>query len=308
MVFIYKCKSYKEVITVKKEEEMFGQLLDWAKNNEEIRTIILTSSRANSNAIKDMFTDYDFELFVKDLRPFLNSDKWLEKFGTIIKRVPLKAVENENWITRLVLYEDGTKIDFQISTNESVNKLANETQLPPEYDNGYKVLLDKDNLTKDIKPPSYTAFITKKPTEEEYSEIMNSFWGDTAYVANSLWRDELYFVKFMLDNIIRFNYLQKVIEWYLGVKYDWKINPNKCGRWFKRYLDKPTWEELEKTFVGANIEDNWNALYKTADLFSRLSKEVGENLGYTYPLEYENKIREYLLRVRNLDNNANTFE
>ena len=293
---------------MKKEEEMFGQLLDWAKNNEEIRTIILTSSRANPNAFKDMFTDYDFELFVKDLRPFLISDKWLENFGTIIKRVPLKAVENECWITRLVLYEDGTKIDFQISTNESVNKLANKTQLPPEYDNGYKVLLDKDKLTKDIKPPTYTAFITKKPTEEEYSEIMNSFWGDTAYVANSLWRDELYFVKFMLDNIIRFNYLQKVIEWYLGVKYDWKINPNKCGRWFKRYLDKPTWEELEKTFVGANIEDNWNALYKIADLFSRLSKEVGENLGYTYPLEYENKIREYLLKVKNLDNNANTFE
>jgi aminoglycoside 6-adenylyltransferase len=293
---------------MKKEEEMFGQLLDWAKNNEEIRTIILTSSRANPNAFKDMFTDYDFELFVKDLRSFLNSDNWLGNFGTIIKRVPLKAVEKENWITRLVLYEDGTKIDFQISTNESVKKLANETHLPPEYDNGYKVLLDKDNLTKDIKPPSYTAFITKKPTEEEYYEIMNSFWGDTAYVANSLWRDELYFVKFMLDKIIRFNYLQKVIEWYLGVKYDWKINPNKCGRWFKRYLDKPTWEELEKTFVGSNIEDNWNALYKTADLFSRLSKEVAEDLGYTYPLEYENKIRGYLLRVRNLDSNANTFE
>jgi aminoglycoside 6-adenylyltransferase len=282
---------------------MFCRLLEWGESNETIRTIILTSSRANQNAQKDIFSDYDVELFVQDLEPFLNSDNWIHTFGKMLSCFPLRAVENENWITRLVLYEDGTKIDFQISTNESVKKLVNASQLPPEYDNGYKVLLDKDNLTQNIKQPSFTAFITNKPSEDEYIELINEFWWDTTYVAKSLWRDELYYVKFMLDNIIRFNYLQTVIEWHLGVQYDWKLNPNKSGRRFKRYLDKQTWDEIERTFVGASIEDNWIALFMTADLFSRLCKEIGMNLGYIYPIEVEKNIREYLSKVRNFGRN-----
>ncbi|WP_078552023.1 aminoglycoside 6-adenylyltransferase [Bacillus alkalicellulosilyticus] len=221
---------------MRKQEEMFAQLLEWGEKNGEIRTIIVTSSRANPNAIKDVFSDYDIELFVKDLEFFLTSDKWMEHFGEVITFAPLIATENDGWLTRLVLYEDGIKIDFQISTNESVRKLTNKPQIPQEYENGYLVLLDKDNLTEDIKPPSYSAFVTKKPTEDEYRAIMNEFWWDTTYVAKSLWRDEIYVAKYMLDNIIRFNYLQKVIEWYIGVHNGWKVNPNKCGRWFKRYL------------------------------------------------------------------------
>jgi aminoglycoside 6-adenylyltransferase len=93
---------------------MFSRLLEWGEKNETIRTILLTSSRANPNALKDLFTDYDVEFFVQDLQPFLNSDSWIHNFGKIISCFPLKPVENENWITRLVLYEDGTKIDFQI--------------------------------------------------------------------------------------------------------------------------------------------------------------------------------------------------
>ncbi|WP_416150109.1 aminoglycoside 6-adenylyltransferase [Salipaludibacillus sp. HK11] len=293
---------------MRKEETMLAQLLEWAKKNEEIRTIILTGSRANPYAFKDVFTDYDIELFVKDLQPFLNSDTWMERFGEVVTFDPLKASENDGWITRLVLYEDGTKIDFQISTNESVKKLTNKPDIPLEYENGYMVLLDKDNFTKDIKPPSYSAFVTKEPTEEEYRAVVNEFWWDTSYVAKSLWRDELYSAKYMFDNIIRFNYLQKVIEWYIGIQNDWKVNTNKCGRWFKRYIDKETWEELETTFVGADLEENWNALFRAADLFNRLCREIGEELGYEYPIEVENKIRSYLLKARNLDSNATTFE
>ncbi|MBT2680103.1 aminoglycoside 6-adenylyltransferase [Bacillus sp. ISL-35] len=290
---------------MKQEQEMVSLLLDWAQRNDHIRTVLLTSSRANPYAFTDLFTDYDFEIFVDDLDVFMSDDGWLDQFGVLIKKVVL---QDGNWRTRLVLYEDGTKIDFQISTNDFIKSLAELTELPAKYDNGYKVLLDKDGLTKGIPAPSYKAYFTRKPSEEIYTEIINSFWGDTAYVANSLWRDELYFAKYMLDNVIRFNYLQPAIEWYLGVKHDWSINPNKFGRWFKRYLDPGTWSELEGTYAGAGIEENWEALFRTADLFSRMAKEVGESLGYQYPMEYEQKMRAYLLKVRNLPAEAERFE
>ncbi len=290
---------------MKQEQEMLSQLLEWAGNQENIRTVLMTSSRANPYAFTDLFTDYDFEIFINDLEAFVRDDDWLEQFGSLIKKVVL---QDGDWRTRLVLYEDGTKIDFQISTIEFIKQLASRTDLPERYDNGYKVLLDKDGIAKGIPAPSYKAYITKKPSEEKYADIINSFWGDTAYVANSLWRDELYFAKYMLDNVIRFNYLQPVIEWYLGVKHEWSVNPNKYGRWFKRYLDPDTWAELEGTYAGAGIEENWVALFRTADLFSRLAQEVGQSLGYPYPIVNEQKMREYLLKVRNLPVNAGSFD
>ncbi|MFT9598870.1 aminoglycoside 6-adenylyltransferase [Mesobacillus sp.] len=289
---------------MKQEQEMIGQLLDCARQNENIRTVIMTSSRANPYAFKDLFTDFDFEIFVDNLDAFNKDDGWLDLFGQLIKKVVL---QDGNWRTRLVLYEDGTKIDFQITTNDFVKHLASMSELPDAYDNGYKVLLDKDGITKGIPVPSYTAYRTKKPSAERFTDIINSFWGDTAYDANSLWRDELYFAKYMLDNIIRFNYLQPAIEWYLGVKHDWSVNPNKFGRWFKRYLDHDTWSELEGTYAGASLEENWEALFRMADLFSRLAQEVGNSLGYEYPMEYEQKMRVYLSKVKNLPQDAKSF-
>ncbi|MBS8263614.1 aminoglycoside adenylyltransferase [Mesobacillus boroniphilus] len=289
---------------MKQEQEMINQLLEWARQNENIRSVLMTSSRANPHAFTDLFTDYDFEIFVKDLDGFTRDDGWLNQFGTLIKKVVL---QDGNWRTRLVLYEDGTKIDFQVSTVEFIKHLGAMTELPERYDNGYKVLLDKDEITKGIPAPSYKAYITKKPSAEMFADIINSFWGDTAYVANSLWRDELYFAKYMLDNVLRFNYLQPVIEWYIGVKYDWSVNPNKYGRWFKRYLDSDTWTELEGTYAGAGIEENWEALYRTADLFSGLAQDVGKSLHYPYPFEYEQKMRKYLLKVMSLPQDAKSF-
>ncbi|WP_158651505.1 aminoglycoside 6-adenylyltransferase [Mesobacillus jeotgali] len=290
---------------MKQEQQMLNELLGWARQNDNIRTVLMTSSRANPRAFTDLFTDYDFEIFVNELDSFVQDDGWLDQFGSLIKKVVL---QDGDWRTRLVLYEDGTKMDFQITTNDFVKHLASMSELPDAYDNGYKVLLDKDGIAKGIPLPSYTAYITKKPSAERFADIINSFWGDTAYVANSLWRDELYFAKYMLDNIIRFHYLQPVIEWHLGVKHDWSVNPNKFGRWFKRYLDGDTWDELEGTYAGASLEENWEALFRMADLFSRLAQEVGKSLGYEYPMEYEQKMREYLLKVRNLPLDAESFK
>ena len=225
----------------------------------------------------------------------------MEQYGNVLTCVPLKAKENEGRVTRLVMYEDGTKIDFQIATIDVLNLLINKPVLPDDYDNGYKVLLDKDHLTKKMQAPTHTAFITKKPSREDYAELMNDFWWDTTYVAKNLWRDELYYAKFSLDSDLRFNSLQKLIEWSIGLENNWQVRTNKYGRWFKQYLETKTWEELESTFAGASIEENWDALFKMADLFKRLSLKVGAELGYPYPTELENKIRAYLLKVKNTE-------
>lgn len=42
---------------MKQEKEMLSLLVDWAQRNDHIRTVLMTSSRANPHAFTDLFTD-----------------------------------------------------------------------------------------------------------------------------------------------------------------------------------------------------------------------------------------------------------
>ena len=52
--------------------------------------------------------------------------------------------------------------------------------------------------------------------------------------------------------------------------------------------------------MGASIEDNWNALIRTTELFRRVAVEVGEALGYIYPQAMDARVTAYLNAVRDL--------
>jgi len=220
-------------------KDMVKEVTDWAKENENIRVVILTSSRTNPNAPVDMLSDYDIELFVYDLQPFLESDQWLETFGEILVRWPYEPVDNQDHTTRLVLYKDAPRIDFQIKERDVLTEIVSAPDLPEYYDIGYEVILDKDGITQGMKSPTHTAYRTKPPTKAEYESCTNDFWWNITYVAKYLYRDGFFFAKRMLDDSLRHGRLAKVIAWYIGSKNNWQSNPGVYGRWFKRYLVQP---------------------------------------------------------------------
>jgi len=57
---------------------------------------------------------------------------------------------------------------------------------------------------------------------------------------------------------------------------------------------------LECTYTGAGIEENWDALIKTIALFRKVAVEVGESLGYTYPMDLDRNMMLYLTKIRNM--------
>jgi aminoglycoside 6-adenylyltransferase len=64
-------------------------------------------------------SDYDIEMYVSDLNQFQQTDNWLGALGQIMVRWPLKprTTFEQNWITRPILFEDGMRIDLQITDN-----------------------------------------------------------------------------------------------------------------------------------------------------------------------------------------------
>ena len=272
------------------EQEVLSKFRKWAENNDLLRAAVLTSSRVNPDSSIDFISDYDIELYVKDLSIFELSDNWLNVFGPIMVRWPYKPGAQEERITRLVLFKDGVRIDFQITDNFEIKA--------DTYDNGYKILIDKDGILDNLDEPTYSQYIIKKPAAEEYEKVVHEFWWDAIYVPKYLWRDELPFAKYMLDNILRYSFLHPVIDWYIGMQNNWSVNTGIHGKKYKFYLDKKTWKELESTYTGADIKENWIAFFNTLSLFRKLAKKVGENLGYNYPGTLDREVTQYCMEIK----------
>ena len=117
-------------------------------------------------------------------------------------------------------------------------------------------------------------------------------------MAKHLWRDDLLPAKYNLDYMMKHYMLRKMIEWHIEVEHNWSLKPGVHGKGLKKLLDPNTWSALESTYVGASLEDNWNALFRTVDLFRVTAAAVADALGYTYPEELDSRVTQYLQTVR----------
>src|SRR5215471_11645200 len=95
---------------------VLDQLVRWANEQELIRAVILTSSRAIPHAALDLFSDYDVILVLRSIQPFYVDRNWLKLFGPVLAvyRDPLIDDNGQKRSAYVVQYETGLKIDFNL--------------------------------------------------------------------------------------------------------------------------------------------------------------------------------------------------
>lgn len=284
-------------------------LICWASSQELIRAVILTSSRAIPQASLDLFSDYDVILVTRSVQQFYTDRTWLETFGPVLAvyRDPLIPENGLERSAYVVQYENGLKIDFNLWPVELLQRVAKSAHLPAEFDAGYRVLLDKDGLTSGLQAPTYSAYIPTPPTEAHYLELLEGFFLDTTYVAKYLWRDDLVAAKHILDHSLKHGHLLPMLEWHSEIAHQWSLKPGPYGRRLKQHLPADLWSELESTYTGAGLEENWDALFRTINLMRRVARDVATALGFPYPHHLDQRVVSYLLKVQQLDPNAETF-
>src|SRR5215216_3537738 len=165
--------------------DVISKLVQWAEERDSIRAMLLTSTRAIPNALTDIFSDYDVVLVVEDIHPFFEDRSWLEDFGEVlvvywdpIYMDPQYGIEK---VANVTQYADGLKIDFTLWPVELLREIIQSSLIHPELDAGYRVLLDKDDLTSGMKPPTYRSYIPTPPTQEEYQKAIHDFFSDAPY-------------------------------------------------------------------------------------------------------------------------------
>lgn len=277
---------------------MFELILGVASRDERIRAVILNGSRANANAPRDDFQDYDVVYFVNKIDSFTENHEWIEVFGerVILQMPDLMRLPGYEDTTRsigfayLMLFKDGNRIDLTLFP---VDKL--ETDFV--RDSLSVLLLDKDDRFGEFPPASEAGYLIKKPSEKEFLDVCNEFWWVMPYVAKGLWRNEITYAKDCLENPVRKMFM-KIIEWQIGINTDFSVNFGNRGKNLKRLVDSRTYEKILATYAAADAEKIWETVFLMSDIFEESARNIAAHLGFAYNPAESNNVRKYLKDVK----------
>ena len=285
---------------MRSEEEMFDLILDTAREDERIRAVMMNGSRANPNAPKDFFQDYDIVYFVTEAVPYTRNLEWIKRFGEMmILQLPDDMVDpppvEAPGYCYLMQFSDGNRIDLSIFPVDKLDQWEEDSQTV--------ILLDKDGLFPDVPPTSDRDYLPKPPTAKQFDDCTNEFWWVSPYAAKGLWRDELPYAKHMAEHYIR-EQLDKMLDWYVGIKTGFQFSPGKGGKYLKHSLEPELFALLLQTYSDADPEHAWEALLAMTELFRRVAIPVAEHFGYAYPYGDDQRVSAHLRHVRALPREA----
>jgi len=285
---------------MRSEQEMMDLLLEFARKEANIRAVLMNGSRVNPNAKKDVFQDFDIACLVREVDSYRRNENVVNYFGEImILQTPEDMQdpppENNGHYAYLMQFMDGNRIDLSFYSMDRLNDVLGDSLTV--------VLLDKEDIVKKLPPPSDKDYLPKEPTEKLFQDCCNEFWWVSPYVAKGLWREELTYAKYMLDVVIR-EQLMKMITWYFGIKTGFRKSPGKLGKYIRNDVEPEIWMTLEKTYSNSNFDNIWESLFTMGNLFRRISNEVASVYGFQYPQKDDEKVSEYLHRIRNLARDA----
>lgn len=97
---------------------------------------------------------------------------------------------------------------------------------------------------------------------------------------------------------MRYVYLLLMLEWRMECDHLWSVPVGINGKGLKRRLSPAIWAELEATYAGASVEENWESLFRLVQLYGRIAREVAAALGYAYPEDLDQRVTDHARRMR----------
>ena len=276
---------------MRQPNEILELILNTAKEDENIRAVLMTGSRANPDCPADKYQDFDIVYFVKEVDPYWDNMEWIEdKFGkpALIQKpesMQLIPPDNDGNFMYLMLFPDGNRIDLQITAD------TYEDDGEPAI-----LLLDKDGTFPTIEEKEDFWYV-QKPDQKLFSDCCNEFHWCLNNVAKGIARDEISYAMKQLNECVR-DMLVQMLAWYVGVQYDFSVSAGKEGKYFKKLLPAGIYEKFTKTYSDADYEHMWDAAFEMLYLFGEVARYVAGQMHFTYDETEEKGIENYMLQVK----------
>jgi len=274
------------------EQEMMDLILGVANEDERIRAVLMSGSRANPAAPKDQYQDYDIAYLVPEIKSFTADHSWIDVFGERLMLQMPEAMRNpsgDGHFNYQMIFKDGNRIDLSIVpiTEENLR----------QYNSLTVTLLDKDGIVPKYPSATDKDYWLEEPSPLDYFSCCNNFCWCLNNVAKGIARDELSYVMQMLNTWVR-SELHDMMKWYIGTQHGFDFSVGKDGKYFKYYLEPELYDRYTTTYSDSNYENVWASVYAMCDLFHELALAVAAHFGFTYRQNEEDGMREYMRMVR----------
>jgi aminoglycoside 6-adenylyltransferase len=285
---------------MRSEKDMLDLILNTAREDERVRAVVLNGSRANPQARHDFFQDHDVIFLVSELDSFKKDPGWIKCFGELmILQLPDDMDDppagGTDSYAYLMQFMDGNRIDLTLFPITRLDELGKDSLSI--------LLLDKDGILPPFAPASERGYLPQAPTAKQFDDCCNEFWWVCPYVAKGLWRREIIYARYMLDEVVR-QQLMTMLTWHIGVKTEFQVNAGKYGSHFQQYLAAEDWNLLLETFADGGYETSWQALFAMGRLFRKVAQQVAGKFGFIYPQGEDARVTSHLEHVRNLPPDA----
>ena len=267
------------VTQMRTETEILNLLLQVAKNLK-VEAVALSGSRAEDQAPKDEFQDYDVVFVVDDLDNLTSDLAWLDQFGN-------RLIEQYNVLGHrrlyLMLFEDGNRIDLTLCPKDHIQEWVDS-----EAD--YTVLKDEKGLFE-----SYTTsperYWTSPASAIDFEKSCNEFWWVSAYVVKGICRNQLIYAIDHLYGICQ-QELLKVLAWYVASDRG-NVDIGKNYKYLFNYLPAEKEKEFSNLLDFSSIEKITQSLFATMQLFHREAQAFSLKTGFPYDKETAEKMIQY---------------
>ncbi|HEY0434172.1 MAG TPA: aminoglycoside 6-adenylyltransferase, partial [Chitinophagaceae bacterium] len=270
-------------------------ILDFAEQDERVRAVILTGSRADLSIPKDEFQDFDLCFVINGFSSFIDHRDWIGQFGSRIilqcpadMNLPGYSPEPANRFSYLMLFRDGIRIDLTLAP-------ADDFDASHIVGRPFEIWLDKDERIKEIEPSPSLRDAVSLPGEKMFRDVCNEFWWVSTNVAKGLARRDIVYAKRQLETILR-PMLMHMIDWQIAAVHGEIVKQKRDG-WLKANLTDSDYNKLLRTYAGTGLPANWDALFQMTSLFSKLSCAVLTATGFSVSMAEAVAVENYLAHL-----------
>ena len=261
------------------ETEILNLLLQVAKTLK-VEAVALSGSRAEGQAPKDEFQDYDVVYVVDDLDNLTSDLAWLDQFGT-------RIIEQHNILGNrslyLMLFEDGNRIDLTLCPKDHIQEWV-------ESEADFTVLEDPKGLFVPHSP-SPERFWTSPASETDFEKTCNEFWWVSAYVVKGICRNQLIYANDHLYGICQ-QELLKILAWQVASDRG-PVDIGKNYKYLFNYLPIDKEKEFSNLLDFSSLDKITQTLFATMQLFHQEAQYLAQKMGFKYEKEVAEKMMRY---------------